>query len=124
MPRTVSAVTEEEEEERIIARCPSESFSTPEANKPVPIRPLKRLKSDEGVEEEEEGGPSTPRGDLSPRRLDMGQAAVLACDAPPNEEDEDDDAGEDRVDATQPIPEPEEGELSPAPLVRCVTTAV
>ena len=122
MPRTVSAVTEEEEE-RIIARCPSESFSTPEANKPVPIRPFKRLKSDEDIEEEEEGGSSPERRDLSPRRLDMDQPAVLACNAAPNEE-EDDDVEQGRVTPTQPIPEPEEGELSPAPLVRCLTTAV
>lgn len=117
MPRTHSVASEEE----IIKRCPSESFSTPEANKPVPIRPLKRFRNgeDEGADEVERS-PSPERKELSPRKLDMEQDVVLACDiAPSDKEDE-----EERVEATQPVlAEEEEGELSPTPLVRCNTLA-
>ena len=72
MPRSCSPV----DEKKIIERCPSSSFETPEANKPVPIRPLKRFKNadgDAGEEEQASRSPSPVRGELSPRRLDMDQ---------------------------------------------------
>lgn len=121
MPRTHSCACEEEEDRKFIERCPSSSFATPETNKPVPIRPFKRFRNGErDGEEEEERSPSPERKDLSPRRLDMDQAVILACDAPPPDDEED------RVEATQPIPEDgeqDEGEIVPTPLVRCMTAA-
>ncbi len=117
MPRTNSVASEDE----IIKRCPSESFLTPEANKPVPIRPLKRFRNseDDGADEVERS-PSPERKELSPRKLDMDQAVVLACDAASNDKEDEED---ERVDPTQPVLE-EEGELSPTPLVRCDAIAI
>lgn len=132
MPRPRSVSKDDESEEEIIKRCPTVSFMTPEANKPVPIRPLKRLKGEDGAEEQEDGNASPGRREeLSPRRLDMEQAVVLGSDALPNEDGgESDGEDEERIEPTQVLSEneaseePEEGEIAPAPLVRCVATAL
>lgn len=120
MPRSSSSLDGEEKDKEFLNRCPSSSFLTPEANKPVPIRPFKRVRTDGEPEEEEERSPSPRRDELSPRRLDMDQPVALALDAAQDEEEED------RPDATQVVPEEssaEEGEILPSPLVRCMTTA-
>ena len=124
MPRSQSAVKEDETEEEVIKRCPTVSFSTSETNKPVPIRPLKRLKSEGGEEEQEDGGNSPERREeLSPRRLDMDQAVVLGSDILPGNEQEEEE--EEPIEPTQAIPDSEEeGEIAPAPLVRCIATAL
>jgi hypothetical protein len=138
MPR--SFTDHEEEDAEIIARCPTSSFSTPMANVPVPIRPFKRVKMEEGEDAEEvQADPSSPSRPLSPRMLDMDQvcfilffgfdmpffaslisalqAVVLATSL--------DEEEEEVLEPTQPVPaEEEEGEVSPSPLVRCNTIAL
>ena len=129
MPRSQSAEKEDETEEEVIKRCPTVSFSTPESNKPVPIRPLKRLKREGGEEEQEDPGDSPKRREeLSPRRLDMDQPALLACntipDGNPAEREEEEEEEEEPIEPTQVIPDSEEeGEIAPTPLVRCIATA-
>ena len=79
-----------EDDAAFIARCPTSSFATPQANEPVPIRPLKRLRKEEEEEGDQEASrsPSPVRGELTPRRLDMDQVnaflvfpAVLFADS-------------------------------------------
>jgi hypothetical protein len=108
MPRTRAEIEYEEK-----------SFTTPTANEPVPIRPLKRTREGDVEESAASRSPSpTPnRKSLSPRKLDMGQQVVLASSLA--EDDEDDEPG-----STQPyVPaaEVEEGEI---PTLRRCQSAV
>ena len=86
------------------------SFTTPKANERVPIRPLKRERDGEEDEEAYSRSPSPERREnkLSPRKLNMEQAVVLANPAVESDDDEE----EPRL--TQPYiqeEEAEEGEL-------------
>jgi hypothetical protein len=83
MPRSF---TDKPDDAEIIARCPTSSFTTPQANDPVPIRPLKRLRkedeedAEDEVKEEEEDSSQSPlpiRAVLTPRRLDMDQVRAF-----------------------------------------------
>jgi hypothetical protein len=104
-----------------ICRAPSCSLVTPEANKRVPIRPLKRTKLPEGdvatkvdrviQNEEQEEEEEEQRELLEPRRLDMDQHVVLANPSLDAEEEQEE---EEEVPITQPYPgedAAEEGEI-------------
>ena len=115
MPRSTSEIQPDAKEslESVLKRAPSCSMTTPQANRPVTIRPLKRNRVD--GQEPISRSPSPPpepltRDELSPRKLDMDQEVVLACEAAGQEDDDEDD---DRVEVTQPyVPDaPEEGEI-------------
>lgn len=104
--------------ESVLLRAPSCSLMTPDANKRVNIRPLKRVKfvagdaatKEEDVQstEEREEKEDDRRELLEPRRLDMDQSVALAN---PSEDEEEE------VHVTQPYPaedDVEEGEIPPA----------
>jgi hypothetical protein len=116
MPRQTSEIhcDPTESVESVLMRAPSSSLQTPTSNKHVSIRPLKRMCID--GQQPVMRSPSPPpepiaREELSPRKLDMDQEVVLACQAAG--QDEDDDEDDERVEATQPYvaDEVEEGEI-------------
>ena len=125
MPRKTSCDANPTLEE-VLAMCPASSLVTPAANKPVRIRALKRTRFEDGPEPERSVSPE-PRK-LSPRKLDMDQAVVLANPSLVPSDDELEE--EEPIQATQPYLDPaediEEGELSsvPALLMRCESASL
>ena len=134
--------------ESVLERCPSKAFVTPALNKPVALRPLKRTKtSDVGGDgsvrdpplldldgdADDEGG---PRGLLSPRKLDMDQAVVLANPSlvPSDDELEEEEPGVQMTQAPPAVEDTEEGEITtpssssstdvPVVLMRCESASL
>ena len=113
---SVSFVDPHESLESVLKRSPSANLMTPEkAN--VPILPLKRSRSDdvdnkendapveEGVEDEEQEDvveDNAPMGNLDPRKLDI-EAKVLFGDEGEQADKSDDEEGEEPS-CTQPYP--------------------
>ena len=142
MPRPASElppIDSNEPLESVLQRCPSKAFVTPASNKPITIRPLKRTKTSADddaapvpdpplLDLDADVDPEKPRGLLSPRKLDMDQAVVLADPSLVPSDDELEE--EEPIQATQPYPDPaediEEGELSsvPALLMRCESASL
>ncbi len=129
MPRTLSdypVCDPSETLDSVLQRCPSKNLKTPAAGKPVTIRPLKRVKTDEGGVPRPEASPPVldlneqPRGLLSPRKLDMDAGVALANPTllVGDEEDVDGERDEEAgVRMTQSVSQPvdtEEGELPPS----------
>lgn len=114
MPRQTSEIlcNPSESVESVLKRAPSSTLDTPAANKPVTIRPLKRM-CVEGQQPALRSASTSPepiaRDELSPRKLDMDQEVILACQAAGQEDDEEDEM----VEVTQPYVagELEEGEI-------------
>ena len=115
---STACINPNESLESVLLRAPSCSLMTPDANKRVNIRPLKRVKFDAGdastkeedvqSTEEREEKEDDRRELLEPRRLDMDQSVALAN---PSEDEEEE------VHVTQPYPaedDVEEGEIPPA----------
>ena len=115
---STACINPNESLESVLLRAPSCSLMTPDANKRVNIRPLKRVKfvagdaatKEEDVQstEEREEKEDDRRELLEPRRLDMDQPVALAN---PSEDEEEE------VHVTQPYPaedDVEEGEIPPA----------
>jgi hypothetical protein len=113
MPRQTSELlcNPSESVESVLKRAPSSTLNTPAANKPVTIRPLKRMCL-EGQQPVLRSASTSPepiaRKELSPRKLDMDQEVILACQAAGQDDDEDE-----LVEVTQPYVagEVEEGEI-------------
>lgn len=130
MPRTLSEQSplfdSDEPLDSVLQRCPPKAFVTPAVNKPAALRPLKRAKTSSDCVTSAEADPPVlslddvplePRGVLSPRRLDMDQAVMLANPSvlvPSDDELEEEEV----VQQTQTCPEAnedtEEGEISPS----------
>jgi hypothetical protein len=108
MPRTVS---ESEPLESVLERTPSENLITPEANCKVPIRPLKRVRTeDDADEEDQQSGTDTESPQVSPA---VEPKAKRMLDFDKEKEETPVEEEEDRQEATQPWPpvESEEGEI-------------
>lgn len=116
----------------VLERCPSKNLKTPAVGKAVAIRPLKRVKKEPSaaagagtvVAEDPPAlsltdDENAPRGLLSPRKLDMDQAVVLAASALSDEQE-----NEEIIQPTQPQiadEEEEEGELPPPAMERTMS---
>lgn len=92
--------------ESVLKRSPSANLTTPAPNKPVAIRPLKRVRGKENTAVEEEDPSSPIPVDVGETERSVLRRRMLRFEDDPEPEEE-----EEPVRVTQPWPEPEEGEL-------------